>query len=505
MSNVLSRLQKYSSVTHKTRKEAHRIQIGFDFGTSYSKCVYRDLSTSQAHVFTFDIGNKKEFLLSSTIIYKNGFFYFNEENQQYLEHGLWHLKIALANLMHNQFRSPTLLRIDQEVGLRSGTSEQSDFIRAACLFYISRALRVIQAHIRSQDKYQDFGTHEQDDMYVTMAIPVSDMKDEKIKEAFLDILKKAWCIACQPGSISSQASIQEMKSALLQTSIEKARSCHVYPEVSANIQPFRTSSQSPGSSSRIYLVTDVGSGTVDQCCFTLSAPNNADSINYFSAQVFELGAGAIERRCVALGKGNREMWCQQKKKNADDWLLSQIKRGIAKELNHAVSTRTLPQLTGQLHKSKAIYGIAPSGYDKYFLKNKDYDITPENSVRRLLHLIFTGGGDMKNPYHTSVIEALRSQFGDPRKDDGTSAKALWEDRVIQINTPSDLILPKGCKHWMKRLYVAYGLSYKYEELPNHWYPSSPLIYTYTNSERQKCRYCGGENQQCIHCNGSGWE
>ena len=118
---------------------------------------------------------------------------------------------------------------------------------------------------------------------------------------------------------------------------------------------------------------------------------------------------------------------------------------------------------------------------------------------------------MKHPYHTSVIEALQSFFGNPLQDDGSSAKALWEDRVIQIDTPLDLNLPKGCKNWMKRLYVAYGLSFKYEELPEHWYPPIPSKNTHhddTKSKKleiQKCRYCGGENQQFLHCNGSGWE
>ena len=57
-------------------RDPYVFQIGFDFGTSYSKCVIRD--RDKAFVFSFDLQGKREFLLSSSILYRDGFFSTNK-------------------------------------------------------------------------------------------------------------------------------------------------------------------------------------------------------------------------------------------------------------------------------------------------------------------------------------------------------------------------------------------------------------------------------------------
>ena len=492
MASVLENLQKnLTSIMGHPQRGAYRFQLGFDFGTSYSKCIYRNLGT-KAFVFTFELNGRKEFLLSSSIICKNDTFYVNEGNQQYPENGLWHIKMALADLAQKKFSSPTLSRINQRFNLQPNTQKQAEFVQAACLFYLSRALRAVRSGILV--RYPDFGKHDQDDMYVTMAIPVSNLRDNETKNAFEDILKKAWQIACQPGPLPVQESCQEMVVALTQESTLLADSCHVYPEVSANIQPFRVSSQSPGDSANIYLVTDTGSGTVDQCCFTLTArQRTGERINYFSAQVFELGSGAIERRCVATEGGSIEIWRRMKELKQIDPILRQVLNEIAKELNRKVSATTFRQLVGQLHDFDT-----QTDDDKI----KTPRNTPERAICRHLYLIFTGGGDMDNPYHKAVINAVQELFGYPLRNDFTNDKAAWRDRVITISKPEDLELPKGCDVWLKRLYVAYGLSFKYEELPGIWLPNSKLV-SKDEHPRQLCPYCKGERPHCVHCNGFG--
>lgn len=493
MASILDKLQKnLPSIMGHHQRGAYRFQLGFDFGTSYSKCIYRNLG-SKAFVFTFDLNGRKEFLLSSSIICKNNTFYINEGNQQYPEHGLWHIKMALADLAQKKFSSPTLSRINQKFGLQPNSQKQTEFVKAACLFYLSRALRAVRSGILVRNP--DFGKHDQDDMYVTMAIPVSNLRDNDTKNAFEDILKKAWRIACQTGPLSTQTSCQEMVAALTQESDPLDNSCHVYPEVSANIQPFRVSSQSPGDSANIYLVTDTGSGTVDQCCFTLtSRQKTGELINYFSAQVFELGSGAIERRCSATENGSIEKWRRMKELKQVDPILQQVLNEIAKELNRKASATTFRQLVGQLHDFDT-----QTDDDKV----KTPRNTPERAIRLHLYLIFTGGGDMDNPYHKAIINAVQELFEYPLKNEFTTNKSIWQDRVITISKPEDLELPKSCDDWMKRLYVAYGLSFKYEELPGIWLPNGKEV-DQDGLSRQLCPYCKGKRSHCVHCNGFGW-
>ena len=462
MGSVFDWLKKTVFFEPKTARNAYYIQLGFDFGTSYSKCVFRDLEKEKAYVFTFDLGGRKEFLISSTIICENKKFSINKENEQYPTNGLWHIKVALADLSQRNFKSPTLSRINKVFGLVPGSKEQEAFVKAACLLYLSRTLQFIRKGIFKQ-YYEDFGKNSQDDMYVTMAIPVSNLTDTATEDTFFEILKKAWVIACQPEPLPDTASCQEMEIAFAQTSVESDESCHVYPEVSANIQPFSMSPQSPGDSSRIYFVTDVGSGTVDQCCFTLTNRKQiGERINYFSAQVFELGSGVIERRCEKeSNQGGIEYWRQQKEKNSiiNNNILNTIIRELANELEKKIRSATFSQL-----KSSLKIDNKNNNNPKYIIP-----ITTEDSIRRLVYIFFTGGGNMENPYQKSVLDALELEFKSPIID-GTKITTTWDQRVISITIPEDIVLPEGCVDWMRRLYVSYGLSFKYENLPHNKYP-----------------------------------
>jgi len=55
-------------------RQPYVIQIGFDFGTSYSKCVCRDVMTDKAWVHIPDkcAANELPFLIPSVLLLKNG-------------------------------------------------------------------------------------------------------------------------------------------------------------------------------------------------------------------------------------------------------------------------------------------------------------------------------------------------------------------------------------------------------------------------------------------------
>lgn len=438
------------------RESPYIFQIGFDFGTSYSKCIYRDLVKNKSFIFTFNNKKKLEFLLSSSIIYKNNIFSINDQNQQYPEHGLWHIKMAIADLAKKKYTSPTLSYFNKIANLKPGSLEQEEFIKACGLFYLSRALNFVLRSIRNQ--FQDFGENLNDEMYVTMGIPVSDIEDKTTEGVFLELLEKAWTIACNHESLPKYSTYQDMKTILSET-ICCSKVCHVYPEVSANIQAFKESSNFPGSSRRIYLVSDVGAGTVDQCCFTCYQPiGRQDTDNYFSAQVFNLGSRIIEYNCTReLGKTEEE-WRQRKEKGEITPKMESILHSIANKLEREVRNSTLNQLQERLYH-----------FGEY--------ITPKKSILSNTYLIFSGGGDMKLPYHKGVIDALTCEVGCP-------SPSGWKDRIITLGVPQDIKFPKGCqeKNWMKRLYVAYGLSFKYENLSAIKLPSETKIQPDPQSE-----------------------
>ncbi|MDO9508606.1 MAG: hypothetical protein Q7I97_04585, partial [Thermovirgaceae bacterium] len=57
-----------------TTRQPYFIQIGFDFGTSYSKCVCRDIMTDKAwvHIPNKCAGQELPFLIPSALLLKDG-------------------------------------------------------------------------------------------------------------------------------------------------------------------------------------------------------------------------------------------------------------------------------------------------------------------------------------------------------------------------------------------------------------------------------------------------
>ncbi len=474
-------------------RDPYVFQIGFDFGTSYSKCIIRDIKKDKAFVYTFDCNGKEEFLISSDILYENKTFIVNKENRQYPKNGLWHIKMALPVLMRGEYDSPILKCFKSAVCPSPGNHKLDNhvldnFVKSSCLFYLSRTLWRVRQYLFK--RFPDFGEHKQDDMYVNMAIPVQTLQDKKTRKLFKKILVHAWDIAISHDRIplSDKDSWVTMQNSLMKPLFHQDIKviCQVYPEVSANIQAFLLSPNCPGQTKNIYLVSDIGAGTVDQCCFTYYN----DTINYFTAQIFELGSSIIDQRCVSKFGGSTDDWRKIKEtyqpngKSLKTIQLEEVLRGLSGKLAGEVDDKTFNQL------------IVQHLYD-------GNGVTPADSIRNHVFLAFSGGGDMENPYRRGVINALYARFGSPVLANGMKDK--WENRLTAINNtiPGDLDLPN--KAWMKRLSVAYGLSFFYGNLQKILLPDATRIIRIppkdTPQPKNICPYCHGTNPQCFYCDG----
>ena len=78
------------NLQQSSRNYPYTIQIGFDWGSLYSKCIYREIHNNQAFVYT--LNNSDALLISSSIIFKNDTFIFNNKNIKNPENGLYNIK-----------------------------------------------------------------------------------------------------------------------------------------------------------------------------------------------------------------------------------------------------------------------------------------------------------------------------------------------------------------------------------------------------------------------------
>ena len=213
-----------------------------------------------------------------------------------------------------------------------------------------------------------------------------------------------------------------------------AEACNIYPEVSANVQGFvRSRVSSPG----IYLFSDTGGGTVDQSVFIFTRQDHQEHLSYLAGRVLPLGSSHIERlaaeKCGNTDCSALEIWKERKERGE-----------VVPELRDAQR-----KIYGDLELGSS--GTLVLAKRKLFVKDQ----------MSAIRVIFGGGGHCDYPYRKAVIQPFSGQL---------FSRAV-SPQVIGLPTPGDIELKDHETHWMRRLYVAYGLSFEKSELAPFTYPN----------------------------------
>jgi hypothetical protein len=443
------RADRRTAISRADEREPQIVQIGLDFGTSFSKCVCRDVMKDKAwvHIPELSQGAELPFLLPSAVVFKKGMLKrFPDSSHQYADDALCHLKLALERIGHHDFQAPVLAGYRAAFG-NLPHSKLADTIEAVAIYLLGSILGDVHSSLAKRPPFELFRKHPQDYLAVNMAIPVADADHSNATASFERVLRMAWVLSSKFIGYPNMP-LRELLSLIAKTrdeaaAVNVADACFVYPEVSANVQGFvRSRSASPG----VYLFSDTGAGTVDQSIFEFIRhdpshgvfyfPGGAkgemhglikkwvnsgeDYLRYFSAAVLPIGSSNIERLAAhTITSASLEKWRRLKESGSHAPELMNAARTISKDLTDG-TTATLS------HAKKKVYSRA-----------KLYNI----------RLVFGGGGHCENPYARGVIDAFR----------------LAPD-VVGIPHPKDLDLGVGNKRWLNRLSVAYGLSFQRADL-----------------------------------------
>lgn len=425
----------------KNKRQPYFIQIGFDFGTSYSKCICRDVMTEKAWVHVPFRSSTQElpFLIPSVIIHKDGILYLvDNQAYHYPENGLYHLKQAMVKTALNQWDDPVLTAYKETIGTTE-PNKIRDFVESNAVFYLARTLGEVRAQIRKRMK--DFGILPEDYMAVNLAVPVADAEQPEVNAFYNQVLVEAWGLADELGDCDS-ISIYDLESLRQKHTIKEDRyieeACLIYPEVSANVQGFvRSRVSSPG----MYLFSDTGASTVDQSVFIFGRQNHTEHLVYLIGRVLPLGSSNIEhiaaKKCGKMDCQSLESWREKKERGATAPELSKAREWIFKELRQGTEA-TLA-----------------------FAKQKLYVKDQLNGIR----VIFGGGGHCEYPYKAAVMDPFSGQL---------FRKGIRPD-VVGLPLPRDLEIKEHDSHWMKRLSVAYGLSFERSGLASFTYPKDVSI------------------------------
>lgn len=271
---------------------------------------------------------------------------------------------------------------------------------------------------------------------MNLAVPVADAERPQVNRLYHRVLYEAWVLADQLNG-HPVVDVAEVERSVIEIGEGETPSaneaCFIYPETSANVQGFvRSRVSSPG----IYLFSDTGAGTVDQSVFIFLRGDNCEHLTYLHGSVMPLGSSFIERRAaLAYGKMDweaLETWRQRKESGGTEPPLREARNGIHEELTRGTE-QTLARAKGKL--------MVRSQIDQ-------------------IRVIFGGGGHCEHPYKTAVMSPFSG---------GLFRQAISPD-VLGMPIPHDLELEAGHARWMRRLSVAYGLSFEKSELVTFTYP-----------------------------------
>jgi len=351
----------------------------------------------------------------------------------YYANGLYHLKQALEKVALQQWNDSALDPYRDYLG-KGNVNGLGAFVQTCAVYFLSGVLGEIRENLRR--RLLGFGTHENDYLAVHLAVPVADAERPEVNHLYQKILCEAWVLADQLKGHPA-LDVAEVNKMIDELSDKREtmrnEACHVYPETSANVQGFV---RSRTSSDGMYLFSDAGAGTVDQSVFIFSRRDGGEHLTYLHSNVIPLGSSLIERRAaLAVGKTDweeLETWRIRKENSERQPQLNQAKQWIYDEL------------------SQATYGTLAKTKRKLFNPDQLGEI----------RVIFGGGGHCEYPYKVAVLHPFSG---------GLFRRTVFPD-VLGMPIPSDLELGAGQARWMRRLSVAYGLSFERSELSTFTYP-----------------------------------
>src|SRR3990172_10963835 len=173
----------------------------------------------------------------------------------------------------------------------------------------------------------------------------------------------------------------------------------------------------------------------------VSRRSQDDHLIYLYGTVLPLGSSLIEHRAATIAGNTNwqslEIWRERKERDIAAVEIRKAKEWVAGKLSQGTES-TLA-----------------------FARQKLFVTDQLNDIR----VIFGGGGHCDYPYKAAVMRPFSGYL---------FRQALNPD-VIGLPIPDDLELKDSEARWMRRLYVAYGLSFEKSELTGSTYPRDVSI------------------------------
>ena len=412
---------------------ARELVIGLDFGTSSTKVVVADRTMNAAYAVPFmDSVGVASYLLPSALLETAGSLY------------------ALSG--------PGKRHADLKLSMLSDLADERACSRV-CAF-LALTIRHVRAWLYDSKGDQYLRA----EILWTLAIgqPADQAASEHHRRHFEHLAKVAWRLAGDDGPVGVDAALRTWRQRA-ELDLDDELEVRPMAELSAQIHGFVSSSHFDVRQPNIYLLVDVGAGTVDASLFHVQKDRGGTvSFDFFTHAVELLGAANLNRARLAWWQGQlRDV--QGLLEPGNDQLADRIADTVAELERMKLPT----EFRGRYPESYRSYvkgvevgfeGGAESPDDCFYRQVRNQvagkvlygawkqQLLTQEAVRGMPFFLCGGGG--RHPFYA----ALKSRL---QKTDGCT----WLNAIPrELALPTNISAPGVAHGDYDRLSVAYGLS-----------------------------------------------
>ncbi len=415
------------------------LNLGIDFGTSFTKVCFRDVARDQSEIVTFtdEVTHLEEALLPTKIgILSDGTLIAGltasewkpYENQ--VQTTVEFIKMRLANFDLPQ--SAESWQLKKLPGLRD-----AETIENLCAYYLNRVMTRAKDWVRHNKP--ELIINQKIDWSANVGVPV-EYYDSPVRNRFQKVLSLAWLLSNEPQT--EQMTIENLRDRMkpLRAKLaETAIDCHAIPEIAAEVWSLLNSREVDEG---FYVLFDVGDGTLDGSSFRYWNDEGEKKVDFFFGKVNSLGVTAFSQRLAQeLGIAEtdaKNTICGNSTRYSDQFQTSTARNEIQRMIADVV------------YKGTQRYG------------EHGFKLTQQGFEKPLEILI--GGGGGQTSFYVQTITSTHKDV--PHKNYG-----IPEYAVRSLPFPKDLETNGIRKHEFHRFAVAYGLSIPEGEQPKLMLPS----------------------------------
>lgn len=428
-----------------------RINLGVDLGTSFSKVVYRVGSESYPVLFGTNKNKVEDYLIPSVVVMTNKgikckFELNGDENLSKIAQ-IPNFKICLTCEKSNMTKDCTITKCNLS-NLRVGylpsdvAREEATFLTS---FYLGKLFARTKDSVRRQLPEQEIPSDITIKWSANLAVP-DKFIDSEVADGFREALEIGWLMSeiflQYPNFSNKQEAIACFLAAKeLQTEIKmdlllqrKDFDCFIYSEIGAEVASVTLS---PTSDEGLYVLVDVGAGTVDTSVFNFRREMGDAYQETWAANILKLGAAQIDARANATFT-----------RKSLDWL-----RQIKENVFHSNNEDPMIHVTGEI-KSAQEEVITELGKALISVYREAFNKEPSVETWSKLKLVMGGGGSAIKAYGETARKAFSPKLSDSK---------LIEFSDLKV--PKDFHLNTIPTKFFHRFAVAYGLSHNLINLP----------------------------------------